>query len=64
MGKAQAAGQGAQWGGFYFISAIGVLIYFLNEANGAGEVFLAFLQALVWPAIMFYRIFQVLNVAG
>ncbi len=60
--KAKAASQGAQMGGFYFISAIGVLIYFLNEANGAGEVFLAFLQALVWPALLFYRIFQFLNI--
>ena len=54
--------KGVHPGGFYFLTYIGTLIYFLNIANGAGEVFLAFFQAMVWPALLIYRIFQVLNI--
>lgn len=50
-------------GGFYFIAYIGVLIYFLNNASGVMEILFAFVQALVWPGILIYRIFQVLNIA-
>lgn len=55
--------KGAHLGGFYFLTFIGTLVYFLNNANGVGEVLLSFLQALVWPAILIYRIFQVLTIA-
>lgn len=51
-------------GGFYFITYVGTLVYFLNNAEGVGEILLSFLQALVWPALLIYRIFQLLNIAG
>lgn len=54
--------KGTAPGGFYLLTYIGALVYFLNQAEGAGEFLFAFLQALVWPAILIYRVFQVLNI--
>mgnify|MGYP000872398340 CR=1 FL=1 len=54
--------KGAHMGGFYFLTYVGTLVHFLNNADGAGEVLLSFLQALVWPALLIYRIFQLLNI--
>jgi hypothetical protein len=48
--------------GFYLLTYIGTLIHFLNTANGAGEVLLAFLQALVWPAFLINKVFTVLQI--
>lgn len=63
MGKSQnGVNKGMQFGGIYFLAFIGTLVYFLNIAEGVGEVFLSFLQALVWPALLMYRVFQVLNI--
>jgi hypothetical protein len=50
-------------GGLYFITYIGTLVYFLNNADGFWEVVLSFLQALVWPALLVYRVFQILHIA-
>lgn len=50
-------------GAFVFLMTyIGALVYFINKADGAGEVFLSFLQALVWPALLIYRVFTVLHI--
>jgi len=44
-------------GGIYGIGAIGSLVYYLQLADSFGEVLLAFLKALVWPALLVYRLF-------
>ena len=60
--KIKVINKGAHFGGLYLLTYIGTLVYFLNIAEGAGEVLLSFLQALVWPALLLYRVFQVLNI--
>jgi len=54
--------KGTAPGGFYLLTYIGALVYFLNKAEGAGEFLLSFLQAAVWPALLIYRIFQMLAI--
>lgn len=49
-------------GAFYFIGLIGALIYFIQQTSSFGEIILAILKALVWPAIFVYNIFQFLNI--
>jgi hypothetical protein len=46
----------------FLLAYFGALIYFLNRADGFGEVLLAFLQAAVWPALLIYKIFTVLQI--
>lgn len=47
---------------FFFLTYFGTLVYFLDKANGFWEVILAFLQAAIWPALLIYKIFTVLNI--
>lgn len=46
----------------YLLTYVGTLVYFIDKADGFGEVLLAFLQAAVWPALLVNRIFTVLNI--
>lgn len=46
----------------FFLTYIGALIYFVDKAEGFGEVVLAFLQAAVWPAYLINKIFTVLQI--
>ncbi len=46
----------------FFLTYIGALIYFIDKANGLGEILLSFLQALVWPALLINKIFTVLHI--
>ncbi len=52
---------GGPSGVVFFVAGFGALVYFINQANGFWEVVLAFLQALVWPAILLYRVLQFLG---
>lgn len=44
-----------------FVAWFGALVYFINKADGFWEVLLAFLQAIVWPAILLYHALQALG---
>ena len=46
----------------FFLAFVGALIYFIDKADGFWEVVLAFLQALVWPALLINKIFTVLQI--
>lgn len=46
----------------FVLTYIGALIYFIDKANGLGEVLLSFLQAAVWPALLINKIFTVLHI--
>jgi hypothetical protein len=41
-----------------FLAYIGAVVYFLQGSNHAGDVIYAFLEALVWPAIVVYYVLQ------
>jgi hypothetical protein len=50
--------ESASAGAVYGLGLIGALIYFLQAANGFWEVVLAFLQAIVWPAYIVYKLLE------
>ena len=43
-------------GAFYGLGMVGALVYYLQMANGLGEVLLAILKAIIWPALLSYRL--------
>ncbi|HVS58126.1 MAG TPA: hypothetical protein VHD60_00080 [Candidatus Saccharimonadales bacterium] len=46
-------------GGFaYFLAFLGAAVYYIQQSNGAGEAFVAFLKACVWPAFLVYDLLQ------
>ncbi len=47
-------------GGIYGLAFIGSLIYFLQNADGFWMGVLGILKAIVWPAIMAYKLFEFL----
>jgi len=49
------------FGGFYFMGFIAAAIYFIQNASGAGEGFIGFLKAIVWPAFLIYNLMQFLQ---
>lgn len=65
MGKDKAQAAIKQGGGpvgfVLFIAWFGALVYFVNQASGFGEVVLAFLKAIVWPAILLYHALSALG---
>jgi hypothetical protein len=52
-----AAGGGAVYG----IGMIGALVYFLQAAESGWDRVLAFPKAIVWPALLVYRLFRSLD---
>jgi hypothetical protein len=40
----------------YGLAFIGALIYFIQHASNFSEGLLGFLKALVWPAILIYKL--------
>jgi hypothetical protein len=48
----KAEGGGAMYG----LGFIGALIYFIGHAHNFGEGALGFLKALVWPAVLIYKL--------
>lgn len=54
--------KGGAGGGFYFLTFIGAAFYFVGKADGFGEVIVAILQAMVWPAFVIYHVLEILRV--
>jgi len=53
--------QKTEWRGpggglFYGLGFIGALVYYLQQAHGFGQLILAILRALVWPALLVYHL--------
>lgn len=46
----------------FMLTYVGALVYFIDKANGFGEIVLSFLQAAVWPALFINKIFTVLHI--
>lgn len=57
--KAQVMSQPA--GPVYFFGFIGALVYYVQIAEGFWQVMVAFLKALVWPALLVYDALKFLN---
>jgi hypothetical protein len=48
-------------GGFYFVSFIGAAVYYIQQSHGFWLGVLAVLKALVWPAMLIYKVFGMLH---
>ncbi len=50
-------------GGFVFLlTYIGAAVYFVQTSEGVWGFVAALLQALVWPAFLIHRIFELLQI--
>jgi hypothetical protein len=48
-------------GALYGLGVIGALIYYLQQATNFLMGLLGFIKAFFWPAVVVYRVFQMLN---
>jgi hypothetical protein len=49
------------FGGIYFLAFIGTAVYYIQEADGFWMGVLGILKALVWPAMLIYKVFTILG---
>lgn len=56
-GKKQMTNRGGT-GSAYILAMIGAAAYYVQIANGSGEVIVALLKALVWPAFLVYELLK------
>ncbi|MGA2143106.1 MAG: hypothetical protein ABSG94_11900 [Brevinematales bacterium] len=49
------------WGGAYFLTIIGAAVYFIEHAAGFWAGVLGVLKALVWPALVIYKVLETLK---
>jgi hypothetical protein len=61
MSKEMAA-KGAPTGVVFLFAYFGAVAYFINHSDGFVNVILAFIKAIVWPAILVYNGFEAFNV--
>ena len=50
----------ATGGGFYGLAFIGALVFYMQNVHSFLEGVMGFLKALVWPAILTYKLFEFL----
>lgn len=48
-------------GAFYALGLIGALIYYIQTATTFGQGLLGILKALVWPAFLIHKVFNILG---
>lgn len=48
-------------GGLYFLGMVGALVYYIQNAATFGQGALGVLKALVWPALVVYKLLGFLN---
>lgn len=60
--KKMGNGGGNSGGGaVYGLGIFGAAFYFFPQAVGASEFVMAILKSLVWPALLVYKVFSLLN---
>jgi hypothetical protein len=47
---------------FYGLGFIGAVVYFLQQATTFWEGVVGFAKGLVWPAILLYKLFELLGI--
>ncbi len=52
---------GAGGGAVYGLGLVGALIYFIQHADSLSEGLLGVLKALVWPAVLLYKVLELLK---
>lgn len=60
--KNRARMQGGKSGGMvYCLGLIGAAVFYIQQASGFGEVLVALVKAIVWPAYFVWEFFSHLN---
>lgn len=59
--KAKIINQGGPIGFTLFLGFIGAAVYFVQHSDGFGGFLLALLKAVVWPAFLVHRAFELLG---
>lgn len=59
--KHRHKGHGAVGGGVYGMAFIGAAIYFIQQANTFWMGVLGILKALIWPALLVYKLLEFLK---
>ena len=52
---------GGMWGGGYGIMFVGAAVYYIQHSDTFWMGVLGFLKAIVWPAMLIYKVFTLLN---
>jgi hypothetical protein len=53
---------GGAGGAVYCFGFIGALIYYIQQSSTFMEGFIGLLKAIVWPAFLIYRVFELLKI--
>lgn len=54
------SGQGAS-GAIYGLGAVGAIVYYVQHSNGFWDGVLGILKGIVWPAMIVYKVFELLK---
>lgn len=57
--KTKVSGGGG--GAVYGLGLIGALVFYIQQADGFGQVIIAILKALVWPAFLVYDLLKFIS---
>jgi hypothetical protein len=49
------------FGGMYCVAFIGAAVYYIQQADGFWMGVLGFLKAIVWPAMLIYKVFTMIG---
>jgi hypothetical protein len=49
-------------GGFFLLTYIGAAVHFVSQVDGFWNIILALLKAVVWPAYLVNRVFDLLHI--
>lgn len=49
------------FGWLYCLSIVGAAVYFVQQASGFWMGVLGILKAMVWPAILIYKVFKIIG---
>ena len=60
--KMMMMGRKGPAGGAYFLTIVGAAVHFVDNAHGFGGVIVALLKALVWPAFLVHKVFDMLHI--
>ena len=52
---------GASGGAVYGLGLIGALVYFIQHAQSFGDGLMGLLKAIVWPALLIYKVLGLLK---
>ncbi len=60
--SSRGGGGSGMVGGVYFMAFIGAAVYYIMQATTFWTGVLGFLKAIVWPAMLIFKLFEFLHV--